>query len=120
MVSQQAAYLFGFAVALVFIFTAYMLNSFSIPYGSNDLWPNILWGIFGVLTPLGLCFLLSGMHKFEEMRKIRTGDSTGTQKFAEMALRFGLWWGATIYFFVVYLPIMRRTFTTESIGEHVS
>jgi hypothetical protein len=65
----------------------------------------LISGILGLIVALGVNFLFFGMWRYW----YRFDDSPKAIKFASFALMLGgFFWGSTIYYFIFYLPQIRR------------
>jgi hypothetical protein len=117
MVSSQAACLYGLAAIFISLLTAYWFGVIT-PSDSTSLIQQILWGALGILSPLSIIFLWTGMRKYQQFREIRNPELIGKSTLIRLLLSVGIWYGAMIYFLLIYLPARRRS-QTESIGGHV-
>jgi hypothetical protein len=118
MVSTSAACLYGAAVVFVCLGTAFWFDLIA-PNGSISFLQRILWGLLGVLAPLSMIFLWTGMRRYQEYREVRDPELVGRSRVIRLLLSVGIWYGAMIYYLVVYLPA-RHHAEIESFGEHVS
>jgi hypothetical protein len=103
LVSRSALYIFTIAVAISFSIAPVMLGLVKI----NDfgLLSRIFWGTVGVLGSLGVFFLWSGMWRY--WTRIDESSKTG-RRFWFCILLVGLWYGAALYYGLVYLPQVKR------------
>jgi hypothetical protein len=118
MVSTQAACLFGLASIFICLLTAFWFGALE-PNEVSGLAKQIVWGLFGVFGPLSVVVLWTGMRRYQTLREIRDVELAGKSKLVHLLLGVGIWYGAMIYYFVVYLPA-RRILNTERFGRHVS
>jgi hypothetical protein len=116
-VGTQAACLFGLASLLVSLVTALCLAG--IFHETNAVIPNTIGGVLGVVTALSMFFVWGGMQKYQEMRELRDPEPRTKSRMIRIGLSVGIWYGAIIYYLLVYLPA-RRILNTESFGRHVS
>ena len=66
-------------------------------------WPNLVLGIFGVVAPIAIFFLMFGMWRFW----LRVDDSgRWVKRLSFLALLVGIWWwyALCLYCWMVYLP----------------
>jgi hypothetical protein len=89
------------------------------PGDSVSIRQQVLWGSLGVFGPLSIIFLWTGMRRFQEFREVRDPELVGRSKLIRFLLSIGIWYGAMIYYLLVYLPARRRS-ETESLGGYVS
>jgi hypothetical protein len=118
MVSTQAACLYGLATVFICLLTAYWFGVIT-PGESNGFVAQVLWGSLGILSPLSIIFLWAGMRRYQEFREVRDPELVGKSKSVRFLLSVGIWYGAMIYYLLVYLSARRHP-KMESLGEHVS
>ena len=116
-VSAPAACLFGFASVLICLVTAFWFGAMT-PGDSVSIRQQVLWGSLGVFGPLSIIFLWTGMRRFQEFREVRDPELVGRSKLIRFLLSIGIWYGAMIYYLLVYLPARRRS-ETESLASFV-
>jgi hypothetical protein len=119
-VSAQASCLFALASVFTCLLTTFWLGVFHPSKNMSGFLANLLWGIFGVLGPLSIIFLWTGMREFQKYREMRDVSLARKSKLAHIALSIGIWYGALFYYLLVYLPTRRRSFIREGFGTHVS
>ena len=69
------------------------------------------WGMFGIFAPVALIGLFLGMWRYW----VKFDDSGKWIKRASFVLLLvGFWWGSAVYYFMVYLPQLRRRPTLEA------
>jgi hypothetical protein len=117
-VSKRAAYLYGLAAIFIGLLTAYWFGVMG-PGTPTGLLQRVLWGSFGILSVLSIIFLWTGMRRYQEFREIRDPELMGKSKLVHFLLSVGIWYGAMIYYLLVYLPARRRS-EMESLGGYVS
>ncbi|SRR6266568_1988453 len=99
LVSKAARVLFGFAAFVSLLLT--FAGVFDMPQGELTFFVRLFFGILGVLGTLGAFFLWGGMWRYW----MNIDSSSGWLRRVWFAvLLFGVWYGAILYFLVVYLP----------------
>jgi hypothetical protein len=99
MVSRRAAIAFGLAAGMTCLVTLLLLR---IPETSKiGAFGNFLCGTIGILGAVGMFFLWGGMLKFLEMVEQGRGRKSTIWR---ATLLVGVWNGAVVYYFLVYLP----------------
>jgi hypothetical protein len=96
------------AMRLFFLSTIIVLAVRLTLFGSVNpnqisFWSNLGWGLFGVVAPIAIFFLLFGMWRFW----LRVDDSgRWAKRFWFFALLLGIWWwyALCLYCWIVYLP----------------
>jgi hypothetical protein len=111
---QMARGLFAASALIIVAMTVIMFDS-SITFEGEGLLVKILAGIFGILAPAGLFLLWDGMRQYW----LRCDQSSNAMHKASFWLMlFGLWYGALVYYALVYLPRTlregRKTSQTEA------
>ena len=104
LVGKRAAVLFGFFLAVIVGMTAALYNSERIPQAG--VLGTSLWAVGGVLAGLGIFFLWGGMWRYW----IDCDPSSrAARRFWFLVLLLGIWYGAVLYYALVYLPNTRRS-----------
>jgi hypothetical protein len=110
LVSRSASNMFGAAAILIVVVTA--LLAFNMAQDTGLL-SEVFWAVAGVLSGLGAFFIWSGMWRFWS----RLDQSS---RFARrvwfVTLLIGLWYGAVLYFVLVYMRSPRTSFA-ENRGD---
>jgi len=97
--SNQAAYLFGFAVILICLLTAFLFGAWR--FNEEKILDNLLGGCLGVFGILSIPFLWGGMRRFQQMRS--TFKPTHV-KVVRFAMLIGFCYTAIFYYLFAYLP----------------
>ena len=108
LVNKTASRLFGAsAIVVVFLATPFFLGLFPTIRNAPMLsWANLLELVLGVVTPLAILFLWTGMWRHW------TQCNTSTRAIKRVwffVLLFGLWWGAVLYYLMAYLRHAEKT-----------
>jgi hypothetical protein len=97
------------------------LFGYITPNQNGGLLHEILWGTLGVLGPLSIIFLWSGMRKYQQMKELRNPDLIARPKNVRICLAIGVCYAAMIYFLFVYLPERHKSAPgTEGLEKYVS
>ena len=98
LVTRQASVLFFLSTLCVVIYTF----AFSrLDLTMMSFWNRLPWGILVLLGPIAIVFLWLGMWRYW----VRIdGSSVWVKRLWFLALLFGMWYGACLYYLVVYLP----------------
>jgi hypothetical protein len=110
LVTKTACALFGASAVLVVVLTA----GLSLLQGDMPgLLPNIFWGTIGVLGTAGAFFLWTGMWRYW----MRIDSSRrAMRRIWFVLLVVGIWFGAILYYLLVYLPAVRRNLNASAGG----
>jgi drug/metabolite transporter (DMT)-like permease len=118
LISAQVALLFGLASVLVCAVTLLLLRlDFNQSYGPIA---QFFYALLGVTGGLSCFFLISGMHQFRNARELRDPIGGKKSKLGSIALLFGIWYAAIIYYLLVYLPARQISLKREGSGRYVS
>lgn len=99
LVSKSACTLFGLAAVIILAITAIAFAG--LPEGEVTPAGNLGFGILGVLGAVGIFFLWGGMWKFWSHLD---SSARWVRRVAFAILVVGVWYGAILYFLLVYLP----------------
>jgi hypothetical protein len=98
-VTRLAAWLFFFASTLSIAITPLVFGY--IDTGTMSRSANFLWNAIGALAPFAVCFIWTGMWRY--WARIDHSHKYA-RRFWFLILLCGLWFGASIYYFLVFLP----------------
>ena len=104
LVSRYASGMFAVAAILIVLVTA--LLTFNIAQDTG-LWSDAFWAIAGVLSGLGAFFIWSGMWRFWSRFD---QSSRFARRIWFFVLLIGFWYGAVLYFAIVYIRSSRTRF----------
>jgi hypothetical protein len=104
LVSKSASNMFAAAAILIVLVTA--LLAFNMAQDTGLL-SEIFWAIAGVLSGLGAFFIWSGMWRFWSRLD---QSSRFARRIWFFMLLIGLWYGAVLYFVLVYMRSSRTSF----------
>jgi hypothetical protein len=114
LVSRAAVYMFAIAALISCAMTPFIFGLLKI----NDfgLLSRILWGSAGVLGSLSVFFLWSGMWRY--WTRIDESSKAG-RRFWFCILIVGVWYGAALYYGLVYVPQVKTHWgnRTEAASE---
>jgi hypothetical protein len=101
--TRQAAMLFlGSSLMVLATTPIYLGKMGSVPFAA---WEEDIWLIVGILGTLCIFFLWGGMLQY--WRRVDL-SSKWAKRLSLVILIAGLWWGACLYCYVVYVPQVFR------------
>ena len=99
----RAAVAFGASAFMVCLITAYLLGGVRVPQSGAI--ANAALNTLGVVGVFSVMFLWIGMLKVLEIDERLRGTRS---KLIRALLFLGAWYGATVYYVIVYLPIRNK------------